>query len=94
LPAPTTCFDYREQPKFDQAEKPLLRRSLIIRDMAVGPIIRKVANSLDSLASLYFTQKRFRDAGAGCTNGPLKFGWRPGAGSFLVAQAWDNLAVV
>ncbi len=52
---------YDTQGKYDQAE-PLYRRSLAIREKALGPDHPDVATSLNNLAALYKTQGKYDQA--------------------------------
>src|SRR5207302_1393940 len=49
------------QSRFDEAE-PLIKRSLLIREKALGPDHPDVARSLNNLADLYQRQRRYTEA--------------------------------
>ena len=58
---------YRDQGRYADAE-PLYKRSLAIREKALGPDHPDVAMSLNNLAAFYRAQGRYADAER-CTSG-------------------------
>ncbi len=78
--------------KWPQAEAPL-RRELAIREVNQGPFHAEVAQTIDMLAQVLFTTKRFVEAEPFYSRSLQIWGRLVGLDNPLLARSYDNLAV-